>query len=267
MKFSIITISYNQVSFLEETIISVIEQDYKNIEYIIVDPGSTDGSREIIEKYRNNISQVIYEPDNGPPDGLNKGFSIATGDIFGFLNSDDVLEKNALSSVARFFNSHPQVDVVSGHSWIIDAKGRKKRKFYSDRYSLIMAAYGSSILSQPSTFFRNDLFKNTNGFNRENRSNWDGELYVDMALNGALFSLTNDFLSRYRVHEDSITGSGRMKKLHDQHAKKIFGKIMGRNINKYDILIFIITRYIRKILNIRDTFERICNGSIFKSKL
>lgn len=125
MKISIVTISFNQTCFLEEAICSVLEQGYPNVEYIVVDPGSTDGSREIIERYSDRIDKVIFEPDEGPADGLNKGFAHASGDVFGFLNSDDVLEPGALSGAARYFEARPEVDVVSGHSWIIDEEGRK----------------------------------------------------------------------------------------------------------------------------------------------
>ena len=76
LKFSIVTISFNQARFLEQAILSVISQDYLNIQYIVVDPGSTDGSRDIIEKYHNHIDKIIFEPDNGPADGLNKGFGV-----------------------------------------------------------------------------------------------------------------------------------------------------------------------------------------------
>jgi glycosyltransferase involved in cell wall biosynthesis len=88
MKISVVTVSFNQAAFLERAIRSVIDQGYKNLEYIIVDPGSTDGSREIIERYRNYFTQVILSPDDGPADGLNKGFAHATGDICAYVNSD-----------------------------------------------------------------------------------------------------------------------------------------------------------------------------------
>ena len=92
MKFSIVTISFNQARFLERAIVSVIEQKGVELEYIVVDPGSTDGSRDIIERHRDLIAHVVFEKDKGPADGLNKGFSHATGSIYGYLNADDVLE-------------------------------------------------------------------------------------------------------------------------------------------------------------------------------
>ena len=117
---SIVTISFNQEEFIEETIKSVLNQNYKNIEYIIMDAGSTDNSREKILKYKNNINKIIFEKDNGPADGLNKGFKIAKGDIFCFLNSDDLLLEDSLTKVVNFFKNNKKADVVYGNSWIIN---------------------------------------------------------------------------------------------------------------------------------------------------
>lgn len=265
VKISIVTISYNQVQFLERAICSIIEQDHDDLEYIVVDPGSTDGSRDIIEHYRNKIAKVIYEPDGGPADGLNKGFAEAHGAIFGFLNSDDVLEPGALSRVARYFKAHPDVDVISGHSWIIDAEGNFRRHFFSDRYSLWMAAYGASILSQASTFFGAEVFRRVGGFNIENRSNWDGELFIDMALSGARFNLVPESWSRYRVHGESITGSGKFHVLHKLYHERMFRKIMGRDPNSLDLFLAFGARLARKVLNPSDTVERLRHGPIYRS--
>ena len=141
-KVSIVTISFNQAAFLERTIRSVLEQNYSDIEYIVVDPGSSDGSRDIIECYRSRISRVIYEPDRGAADGLNKGFAEATGNIFAYLNSDDVLLPGAVASAEAFLGSH-ELDVVSAHAKVIDAKDQHLRMAYSDPFSLEMLAYGA----------------------------------------------------------------------------------------------------------------------------
>ena len=234
MKFSIVTISFNQAEFLEQTIQSVLDQRLKDLEYIIVDPGSTDGSREIIERYRPHFARVILEPDKGAADGLNKGFACATGQLFGFLNSDDVLFPGALTAATDYLRANPQLDVVSGDCQIIDAEGRYLRKCYSDRFSLVHYAYGSSILIQPSTFFRAEAYRRTRGFNVENRSNWDGELFVDMARTGARFGRTRQVWSRYRVHERSITGTGRLDARIAAYRERMFRDIMGRAPHRAD---------------------------------
>ncbi len=264
MKISIVTISFNQAQFLDEAIRSVTDQDYDDVEYIVVDPGSTDGSRGIIETYRGKIAKIIYEPDMGPADGLNKGFAEAHGEIFGFLNSDDVLEPGVLSRVIKNFEAHPDVDVISGHSWIIDAEGNVKRRFFSDRYTLTMAAYGASILSQASTFFRAEVFRRAGGFKIENRSSWDGELFIDMALGGARFSLVCEYWSRFRIHGGGITGSGKLHVLQKLHSEKMFRKIKGREPNTSDHLLAIGARLARKFLNPSDTIERLRYGPIYQ---
>ena len=197
---SIVTISFNQEEFIEETIKSVLNQNYKNIEYIIMDAGSTDNSREKILKYKNNINKIIFEKDNGPADGLNKGFKIAKGDIFCFLNSDDLLLEDSLTKVVNFFKNNKKADVVYGNSWIINERGDKIRNFYSDKFNLKMAKYGASILAQQSTFFKRETYLNTSGFNVKNRLSWDGELFLDFALNNAKFCKFDEFLSAFRIH-------------------------------------------------------------------
>lgn len=265
MKISIVTISYNQALFLERAICSVIDQGYQNIEYIVVDPGSTDGSREIIERYRDRITKIIYEPDRGPADGLNKGFAQATGEIFGFINSDDVLEQGTLTSVAKYFLEHPNVDVVSGNSWIIDESGEIKRRLYSDRFSLNMSAYGASVLAQQSTFFRATAFKFVGGFNVENKIAWDGELFIDMALAGFSFDLVPDFWSSFRIHQECISGTKKHDNLRVLYSDAIFQKIKGRKPDKLDQLFYWGARLLRKLFNPRDTVDRLLRGPIYNS--
>lgn len=263
MKISIVTISYNQASFLERAIRSVIDQDHKDVEYIVVDPGSTDGSRDIIEKYRARISRIVLEPDDGPADGLNKGFSHATGEIYGFLNSDDVLLPGALQKVSNYFAAHQNIDVVSGHAAILDADDRLIRNGYSGNFSLIKHAYGVVVLMQPSTFFRSERFKATSGFNRMNRVTWDGELWVDMAKVGATFALMNEMLSGFRLHPQSITSSARLDELHRFYQKYIFRKITGKEWRKSDVVIRALLRVKKHIAGPRAFYERLRKGPIY----
>ena len=109
---SIITPSFNQAEYIEETINSVLDQDYPNIEYIIIDGASTDGSKEIIEKYKDRINFWVSEPDEGQTDAINKGFSQANGDIFAWLNSDDTYEPQAVTEAVAYLQSHPEVGLL-----------------------------------------------------------------------------------------------------------------------------------------------------------
>jgi glycosyltransferase involved in cell wall biosynthesis len=225
MKFSIVTISYNQGIFLEAAIRSILSQDYKDIEYIVVDAGSTDGSREIIERYRKQINKIICQPDNGPADGLNNGFQYASGEVFGYLNADDMLLPNAVSQVASAFHKRSDTSVISGHGIVTNADGLDCRRIYSHRFDLRAYAYGACILVQPSTFFRKDPFIKVGGFNTLNRFSWDGELWVDLALQGEKFSRIHSYLAKFRVHGNSVTGSGNyqteIQEQHDRICRKI----------------------------------------------
>lgn len=266
-RVSIVTISFNQAIFLERTILSVLSQDYPEIDYIVVDPGSTDGSREIIKKYHRRISKVILRPDRGAADGLNGGFSFATGEILGFLNSDDLLLPGAVSSAARFLDENEEVDVVSGHGNLIDPDDRFLRRLYSDRMSLNRCLHGGVILIQPSTFFRRSIFDRAGGFRVESKACWDGELFLEMARAGGKFAVVDEFWSAYRIHPESMTGSASNAIRIQQTRDDIFSRIVGRPPQAYDRLLAYGYRVLRHILNPADTLERIRRGRVFGRSL
>ena len=213
MKISIVTISYNQGPFLEAAINSVLSQAGADIEYIVVDPGSTDNSRDIIRKYESKIARIILDKDKGPADGLNKGFSLATGDIYGYLNADDILLPGALQEVTGFFNQMPEADVISAHGYIIDENGKRLYKVFSNKLSsssFVKKRYtiGYSSIVQQSTFFRKEIFIKTGGFDNSYKIMWDGALAVDFMNLQANFKTVNKFWSGFRIYSNSITGSG-----------------------------------------------------------
>ncbi len=211
MKIGIVTISYNQAKYLAEAIESVYVADPERLEYVIVDPGSTDGSRELIDRYRRRFSQILFEPDEGPPDGLNKGFATVSADILGYLNSDDRFAPGALDYVLHYFERHPSVDVLCGAIRIIGEDGRPRiRRRTPDRIDLRRYAYEACFFWQQATFFRREAFLKTGGFNVASQTAWDSELVVDMTLDGRRFAYTNKLLGDFRIYGDSITGSGRL---------------------------------------------------------
>lgn len=242
MKISIVTISYNQVRFLERAILSVIKQSYSNIEYIVVDPGSTDGSREVIERYRSNIAKIIYEPDDGPADGLNKGFSQASGEIFGYINADDELMPGALKKVADYFScNHRHIDVVSGNGFIIDERGQILKKIISTTFTIKAFTYGAVTFMQQATFIRQDAFWEAGGFNSLNRTCWDAELMTDIAILGKNFDLLNAELALFRMHNlsigSSVSRSIEWKEKYKKDTNRLFRKVIGREKNFTDIFI------------------------------
>jgi len=234
MKFSIVTISFNQRQYLDEALCSVLSQDYPEIEYIVVDPGSTDGSRELIESFANQLARVVFEPDRGAADGLNKGFQHASGDILGFLNSDDVLLPGAMRSVAQAFAQDSDCDIVMGNGFIIDAHGKRIRRIRAAGFTLERYFYGGATWLQQATFFRRAAFEAVGGFNVNNRSCWDGELLVDMVRKGAKVKYLNQDLALFRLHAKSITGSRRHSEMMKADADRMFSLSRGRRWTALD---------------------------------
>lgn len=212
---------------------SVSSQLNGNAEHIVVDPGSTDGSRDIIHRWQESI-RTILEPDAGPADGLNKGFAGARGGVFGYINADDRLAPGALSFVRDFFTRHPDADVLCGAIRIIDREGHASvRKRTADRFDLTRYAAGICTVGQQATFFRRSAFERAGGFNPENRITWDGELLVDMALTGARFRRSSRVLGDFRIYPESITGSNlHRERVYGEHDR-IAEKIRKRGIRVY----------------------------------
>lgn len=242
MRISIVTLSYNQRAFLRQAIDSVLQQDHSDLEYILIDPGSTDGSREIIGHYGEQLSHVIFESDCGAADGLNKGFGRASGEVFGFLNADDLLLPGALRRVADFFESNPQCDIALGNGYVVDAQGRNLRHVRARDFTVKRYLYGGMRWLQQSTFFRREAFLHSPKFNAENRTSWDGELFVSMVQRGATVGYINGDLGAFRLHDTSISGTGRLLEAYRKDCRRIFRQIRGRDWRLTDELLAFLYR-------------------------
>ena len=235
MSVACVTLSRNQGAFLQEAINSVIKQDCLN-EYFIYDVGSTDGSRDIIESYSENINLILVDKDEGPSDGLNTSFDLVTSSILYYLNSDDRVMDGAFKYASRYFQENPSCDVLHGSIRIIDRQGEVVGIKPSMKFSLLGYAFGYSVVYQQATFFRKEIFDKIR-FNLNNRTCWDGELIVDMAIAGANIHQTSNILGEFRIYPESITGSGRFhEQIRRDHAR-IAHKILGRELRKSDIFL------------------------------
>jgi glycosyltransferase involved in cell wall biosynthesis len=228
VKISIVTLSFNQRAYLEEALESVLSQAYPDLEYIVVDPGSTDGSRERILSYGSRIAIKIFEPDRGAAEGLNKGFGNATGDVFGFLNADDILFPGSLNRVAEFFRNHPECDMVMGNGYKIDGQGNRTRHYVARNFSVRRFFYGGTQWLQQSTFFKASIFDRSQGFNIANRTSWDGELFLKIAGLGAKIGYIDADLGGFRIHDESISGSGRLNNQYLEDRRRMFRQLTGR---------------------------------------
>src|ERR1017187_5416726 len=209
MKVSIVTPSFNQGPFLEATIRSVLSQDLPDFEYIVMDGGSRDGSREIIEGYGARLSYWESAPDAGQADAIYRGFERATGEVLGWVNSDDVLLPGALRRVARFFDENPKEDWVVGGCLMVDAEGAPLRTrlgspvFYKGySVSFLQLLYWSPGFAQPASFWRRRAFFECGGFDRSLQFCFDYDLYLRLASKRASGAIP-EFLACFRVHGGS----------------------------------------------------------------
>ena len=238
MTLGIVTISFNQAQYLTECMESVTLADNSKLRYVIVDPGSTDGTRDLIARYRDRFSAVVLEPDKGPADGLNKGFAVCDADVYGYLNSDDRFRLGALDFVLEYFESHPQTDILLGAIAVIDEKGNARlRKRTQDRpFDVRKFAASACNVFQQGTFFRREAFRKTQGFNLSSKTAWDSELVVDMALAGCRFDYTNKVLADFRIYPQSITGSKRLFHAIFEDREHIRKKIRNAGVELYSPL-------------------------------
>jgi glycosyltransferase involved in cell wall biosynthesis len=205
---SIVTPSFQQARFLEATIQSVLTQDHPRVEYLVIDGGSTDGSRAIIDRYASQLSYSCSRPDGGQADAIAAGFSRATGDILGWLNSDDLFLPGALSAVASYFATHPEIDVLSGGGYMIDQFGKPLTKRFGTVTRGVRASlsrlrfYALDGVFQPATFWRCSAYQRVGGIDRRLRFVMDRDLFIRLARHGRWGRLPR-LLAAFRLHSES----------------------------------------------------------------
>lgn len=239
-KISIITPSYNQGKFLEETITSVLNQSYPNLEYIIIDGGSTDNSVEIIKKYQDKIPYWVSERDRGQSHAVNKGFKRASGDIIGWLNSDDIYLPQCLEYVVKTFRENPDIDVVYGNFIQTDEKGkvlRKRHVFSKFRYETFLFHH---YLGQPAVFFRKRALDKIGYLDESLSYAMDWDFLLRMKRQCKMVHV-NHFLATCRLHGESKTSyQWKDKALED---KSVFAKNQIRKFENNVINLLYCTIY------------------------
>jgi len=246
---SIITISFNQLDFLAACVDSVQSQEFADYEHIIVDPGSTDGSRDWLATQSDPRIRVILKSDNGPAQGLNNGLAAATGGIVVYLNSDDEFAPGALARIHELHAEHPSVDLIIGDGWTIDGRGEPISYIRSDRFSPWRYAIGIGTVLQQSTSIKRNLIESGLRFNEENRFNWDTELLFDARQLGAKLLNVGDTIGYFRLHEASITMSGKYEAGLARERERLYARGRGAISPRLVSTVSLPARALKKIKN------------------
>ncbi len=241
---SIVTPSFNYGHFLEHTIKSVLDQNYPNLEYIIQDGASTDGTSQLLDRYAAQLSHVESCKDKGQANAINMGFRHASGDIMAWLNSDDLLLPGTIAYIVKFFSDNPQIDVVYGHRIVVDDKNREIGRIIvppHDDTMLLCADY----IPQETLFWRKRIWEKSGGIVDESfHFAIDWELLLRFRSAGAKFECLPRFLGAFRVHPQQKT-SAHLRDMGIKEMSLLRRRIHGRDISQKEIRHFI-RKYRRK---------------------
>ena len=229
-KVSVITPSYNQGAFIEETILSVLNQDYPNIEYIVIDGGSTDNTVDIIKKHENRLTYWVSEKDGGQSEAINKGFARATGEIVCWLNSDDILMPGALQHVVSFFENDKETDLVNGQLVIIDEHSTIISNYLTLKQKEWYASHGVYYVSQPSMFWKRKIFDRIGFIRNDFHACMDREFLIRVFNGGFKIGHLNEILDGFRIHSQSKSAAGWENKPYIRELaelKKMYGNGYG----------------------------------------
>jgi glycosyltransferase involved in cell wall biosynthesis len=256
-KISVVTPSYNQSQFLEKTILSVLNQNYPNLEYIIIDGGSTDGSIEIIKKYEKYLTYWVTEKDNGMYDAINKGLKIASGDILAYLNSDDVYYPNTMNIIVDYFVKHPETSLVYGNCDFIDWEGNflytyRFPKFNWHRFIVL----NWSSIPQQTTFWRRGVHDEIGYFDPILKMAGDFDFYAKIGKISHVEHIGKT-LAQYRLHGKSLSSTRKninrdeVCRIHQQHGiSDGFTSMCLRCIAEGYIKLLNLSLVIRKLLRL-----------------
>jgi glycosyltransferase involved in cell wall biosynthesis len=206
-RITVVTPSLNQGAFLEETILSVLGQAYPNLEYIVLDGGSTDNSVETIQKYEGSISHWVSEPDHGQSAAINKGFQLATGEILAWLNSDDMYMMGALSHAASTIELGRPAVLFGNALHFSNETGTARGSNVEEAHGRRRLAL-SDYLIQPSVFWTREAWSETGQLNESLTFAFDWDWFIRAQRAGVAFRPTSTYLSLYRLHEGHKTGRG-----------------------------------------------------------
>jgi glycosyltransferase involved in cell wall biosynthesis len=243
MKISIITPTYNSDKYIKETMDSIHDQSYRDFEHIVVDGLSNDRTLDIVKTY----SQVflISEKDKGQSDALNKGFSLAKGDILAWQNSDDLYFKDTFKSVVECFQANPDIDVVYGFYQLIGSKGEWICDVYPIKWNATLFSRGRFCPPQPTVFWRKSVWQKCGPLNEALHYCMDVDFYSRSINSNFKFRRVDKMLGKFRIHESSKT----QNKNNQRDVKREYMNVLKKNFrfNLIDVVIFEFFQFRSKI--------------------
>ncbi len=209
---TIVTPSYNQGQFIEETILSVLNQTYKNIQYIVVDGGSNDQTMEVVNKYIDQIDIIIHEEDSGQSDAINKGFKLAKGKLVGWINSDDVLYPDCVAKIVKTYNDKPDGAIYyNRNNNMIDSQGKILKSYKIDIQNRDYLLSTNYDVIQQGSFYNNELVKKVGYLNNENHYCMDLDLWLKLLNYGPIYNVSDFPSAGFRRWEETKTNNGNEK--------------------------------------------------------
>jgi glycosyltransferase involved in cell wall biosynthesis len=247
MKFSIITVCFNSDKTIRDTIVSVLLQDYPDVEFIIVDGASTDNTLSIANEYKHRIAKIISEPDKGLYDAMNKGIAAASGDVIGILNSDDFYEdRHVLSTVADVFTKMPQMDIVFGDVVFVKQTDLLKvYRHYNAKYFKPWQLRFGWMPPHPGTFIKRSLYQKAGGYSMNYKIAADFEMFVRLLIGEkARYTWINNVLVRMRLGGASTAGMAQSIFLNREIVRACLSNRLYTNF------IFVLTKIPFKLLEL-----------------
>ena len=205
-KLSVVIPSYQQGEFIERTIRSIVDQNYPDLEIILMDGGSTDGTMAVVERYREHFAHISSGKDSGQSAAIRKGFEIATGDFISWLNSDDTYSPGALLAIGRYLTDHPKLRFVYGDTNLINASDAVVAQKRSAPFVLGVMKYAFLTVPQMSAFWSRALYQEVGGVDESLRFCMDYDLFVRMAIKSAPVHISQP-VGNFRLHGESKTST------------------------------------------------------------
>jgi glycosyltransferase involved in cell wall biosynthesis len=248
VKISVVTPSLNQGQYIEDSILSVLQQGYENFEHIVVDGCSRDNTLEVLRRYPH--VRWISEPDKGPSDALNKGFRMATGDLVGWLNSDEYYFPGALKTIAELEARNSRADIFYGNSIAVNKDGLLQRSRQAHGFDFGVLLYYGNFIPTDSTFFRRHLFEQDFLIDVSYRFVMDFEYFVRLAARGKVFKYSRCPLGVFRWHGSNLSLQDEKRRNERLRVQRTWGRFKLPDWG-YDTLakIYLSKRITLKILN------------------